>query len=53
VPSQHDGKDAAVVAELAAVGKAKPWAYQAADSWEAAGTAVRRTSLVRGQEGPP
>ena len=29
VPSQHDGKDAAVVAELAALGKAKPWAYQA------------------------
>ena len=34
VPSQHDGKDAAVVAELAALGKAKPWAYQPADSWE-------------------
>jgi transposase len=34
VPSQHDGKDAAVVADLAALGKAKPWAYQAADSWE-------------------
>jgi transposase len=34
VPSQHDGKDAAVVAELAAVGKAKPWPYQTADSWE-------------------
>jgi transposase len=34
VPAQHDGKDAAVVAELAALGKAKPWAYQAADSWE-------------------
>src|SRR5262249_47019922 len=34
VPSQHDGKDAAVVADLAAVGKAKPWAYQADDSWE-------------------
>lgn len=25
VPSQHDGKDAAVVAELAAAGKAAPW----------------------------
>ena len=25
VPSQHDGKDAAVVAELAALGKAKAW----------------------------
>src|SRR5262249_10255719 len=34
VPSQHDGKDAAVVADWAALGKAKPWAYQAADSWE-------------------
>ncbi len=34
VPSQHDGKDAAVVAELAALGKAMPWEYQPADSWE-------------------
>jgi transposase len=34
VPSQHDGKDAAVVAELAALGKAMPWAYQPADDWE-------------------
>ena len=34
VPSQHDGKDAAVVAELAALGKAKPWEYQPADAWE-------------------
>src|SRR5262249_7938056 len=34
VPSPHDGKDAAVVAELAALGQAQPWAYQAADSWE-------------------
>ncbi len=34
VPSQHDGKDAAVVAELAATGKGKPWAYEAADAWE-------------------
>lgn len=34
VPSQHDGKDAAVIAELAATGKGKPWAYQPADSWE-------------------
>src|SRR3954470_22081737 len=34
VPSQHDGKDAAVVAELAALGKAKPWADQAAHPWE-------------------
>ena len=34
VPSQHDGKDAAVVAELAALGKATPWDYQPADPWE-------------------
>ena len=34
VPSQHDGKDAAVVAELAALGKATPWEYQPADPWE-------------------
>jgi transposase len=34
VPSQHDGKDAAVVAELAAMGKAKVWAYQARALWE-------------------
>lgn len=25
VPSQHDGKDAAVVAELASIGKSEPW----------------------------
>jgi transposase len=34
VPSQHDGKDAAVVAELAALGKAQPWEYQPAEPWE-------------------
>lgn len=28
VPSQHDGKDSAVVAELAAFGKATPWPYE-------------------------
>ena len=28
VPSQHDGKDAAVVAELAGLGKAQPWEYK-------------------------
>lgn len=27
VPSQHDGKDAAIVAELAALGKSCPWPY--------------------------
>jgi transposase len=34
VPSQHDGKDAAVVAELAALGKAWPWPYVAKATWE-------------------
>lgn len=34
VPSKHDGKDAAVVAELAAIGKSWPWPYVAADPWE-------------------
>lgn len=33
-PSQHDGKDAAVVAELTAIGKGKTWAYEAQDPWE-------------------
>jgi transposase len=34
VPSQHDGKDAAVVAELAALGKAVSWPYVAKEAWE-------------------
>lgn len=34
VPSQHDGKDAAVVAELARLGKGKPWPFEAAEPWE-------------------
>jgi transposase len=34
VPSQHDGKDAAVVAELAAMGKATLWPYEARPQWE-------------------
>ena len=33
VPSQHDGKDAAVVAELAALGKCSRWPYEAMDVW--------------------
>jgi transposase len=28
VPSQHDGKDAAMVAELTALGKSSPWPYE-------------------------
>jgi transposase len=34
VPSQHDGKGAAVVAELAALGKGSVWKYQAAEAWQ-------------------
>jgi hypothetical protein len=34
VPSQHDGKDAAVVAELAAIGKGVMWNYEALPAWE-------------------
>jgi transposase len=34
VPSQHDGKDAAVVAELAAQGKSKEWAWKAPSAAE-------------------
>jgi transposase len=34
VPSQHDGKDAAVVAELTALGKAAAWPYQHKPAWE-------------------
>jgi transposase len=33
-PSQHDGKDAAVVAELAALGKAAAWPYKVRPVWE-------------------
>ena len=34
VPSQHDGKDAAVVAELAAYDKASLWPFVPASEWE-------------------
>jgi transposase len=34
VPSQHDGKDAAVIAELAALGKSQPWPYRPPSAWE-------------------
>src|SRR5581483_2596608 len=34
VPSQHDGKDAAVVAELAALGKAASWPYLPRTPWQ-------------------
>ena len=35
VPSAHDGKDAAIVAELAAIGKSRAWPIQDTSSWEA------------------
>jgi transposase len=34
VPSQHDGKDAAVIADLAFLGKSRPWDYQAPSPWD-------------------
>jgi transposase len=34
VPSQHDGKDAAVVAELAAMGKGSAWPYETSPQWQ-------------------
>jgi transposase len=34
VPSQHDGKDAAVVAELCAMGKSVPWRFESASEQE-------------------
>lgn len=34
VPSNHDGKDAAILAELAAIGKGRAWPYQPRSAWE-------------------
>jgi transposase len=34
VPSQHDGKDAAVIADLVVLGKSRPWDYQAPSEWD-------------------
>jgi transposase len=34
VPSNHDGKDAAIVAELAALGKSRAWPYGPLEAWE-------------------
>lgn len=34
VPSNHDGKDAAIIAELAALGKGRAWPYRPAGVWE-------------------
>ena len=35
VPSQHDGKDAAIVAELTAFGKSRPWPYREPTAFDA------------------
>lgn len=34
VPSQHDGKDAAVVADLARIGSSRPWPFERPDAWQ-------------------
>ena len=34
MPSQHDGKDAAVIADLVVLGKSRPWDYQAPSAWD-------------------
>jgi transposase len=34
VPSNHDGKDAAIIAELAALGKSSAWPYRRGEAWE-------------------
>jgi hypothetical protein len=34
VPSQHDGKDAAMLAELGAMGKSRPWRSAGQAEWE-------------------
>jgi transposase len=34
VPSQHDGKDAAVIVELLAQGRSRPWPYTPVDPWQ-------------------
>jgi transposase len=33
-PSQHDGKDAAIVAELCAMGKYTPWPWHSPSAWD-------------------
>lgn len=50
VPSQHDGKDAAIIAELTSFGKGTAWPYEA-DSEEDLEIAhlVRRLDAFRGQ----
>jgi transposase len=35
VPSNHDGKDAAIIAELTSFGKARPWPSAMPSQWEA------------------
>ncbi len=58
-PSQHDGKDAGVVAELAALGKATAWPYTVKPVWEQlagllgrlAGRAAATAGVVVGSPG--
>jgi transposase len=50
VPSQHDGKDAAVIAELCAIGKGVPWPYVSpSDELAEIGFQVRRMEVFQGE----
>lgn len=50
VPSQHDGKDAAVIAELCAMGKGVPWSYeQVSGELAEIGFHVRRMDVFQGE----
>jgi transposase len=51
VPSQHDGKDAAIIAELTSFGKGTSWPYEAASEVEQEITHhVRRLDAFRNQQ---
>jgi transposase len=50
VPSQHDGKDAAVIAELCAIGKGVPWPYESrSEELAEIGFHVRRMDVFQGE----
>lgn len=50
VPSQHDGKDAAMIAELAHFGKGTPWPYAPrSETEQAIGHQVARLNVFRNQ----
>jgi transposase len=52
VPSQHDGKDAAIIAELTAFGKGKPWPYQAdSEKLSQVKYQISRLEAYRNQQG--